>query len=247
MSAARPRSPAQPGTLLLAFDTATPAVTVAVVAAAADPPDPSGQPEVTVRAASTVLDARRHGELLAPGIVAVLARAGVDRREVSAVAVGVGPGPFTGLRVGLVTAVTLGAALDIPVHGVCTLDALALGAARVLGRRGLPERFLVATDGRRREVYWAAYDTSSGSLRRVGEPDVARPADVPPDLPVLGHGAVLHTEVFGDRLVPHAPEHPAAEDLARWVLQGRPVLAPVPLYLRRPDAAEPGRRKAVLS
>jgi tRNA threonylcarbamoyladenosine biosynthesis protein TsaB len=244
MSVADPRSPARPGAVLLAFDTATPAVTVAVVAAPAEPPDP---PEVTVRAASTVLDARRHGELLAPGIVAVLARAGVDRREVTAVAVGVGPGPFTGLRVGLVTAATLGAALDIPLHGVCTLDALALGAARSLGRRGLPERFLVATDARRREVYWAAYDTSGGSLRRVGGPDVARPADVPPDLPVLGHGAVLHAGAFADRLVAHAPEHPAAEDLGRWVLQGRPVLAPAPLYLRRPDAAEPGRRKAVLS
>ncbi|MGH3355595.1 MAG: tRNA (adenosine(37)-N6)-threonylcarbamoyltransferase complex dimerization subunit type 1 TsaB, partial [Nocardioidaceae bacterium] len=124
--------------LLLAFDTATPAVTVALH----DGRD--------VLARHTEVDAMRHGELLAPGIATVLERSGVNRRELTDVAVGVGPGPFTGLRVGLVTARTLGLVLGVRVHGVCTLDVLA-------AESGLTEPFVVATDARRKEVYWASY------------------------------------------------------------------------------------------
>ncbi len=98
--------------MLLALDSATPAVTVALA---------DGDRLLAER---TTVDARRHGELLAPAIAAVLAEAGVDRSDLTAIAVGVGPGPFTGLRVGLVTARTLGAVLGIPVLGVCTLDVL---------------------------------------------------------------------------------------------------------------------------
>src|SRR6476659_4090463 len=119
--------------VLLAFDTATPAVTVALH---------DGE---RVVAFSTKVDARRHGELLAPGITAVLDDAWVPRQDVTAVAVGVGPGPFTGLRVGLVTARTLALTLDIPVYGVCTLDVLAVQAVD----EGLVDGpFLVATDAR---------------------------------------------------------------------------------------------------
>ena len=83
----------------------------------------------------TTVDARRHGELLAPAIEAVLRRGRAsDRADLDRVAVGVGPGPFTGLRVGLVTARTLGAVLGLPVVGVCTLDVLALMAVEH-GRR----------------------------------------------------------------------------------------------------------------
>src|SRR3569623_476774 len=99
---------------MLAFDTATPAITVAL------------HDGGTALAESSTVDARRTGELLAPGIAAVLAQAGRTVAEVTAVAVGVGPGPFTGLRVGLVTARTFGGALGIPVHGLCTLAALVL-------------------------------------------------------------------------------------------------------------------------
>ena len=105
--------------MLLALDTATPAVTVAVADGA------------TVLADATAVDPRRHGELLAPAVESVLRTAGVDRRELTAIAVGTGPGPFTGLRVGLVTARTLGHALGIPVLGVCTLDVLALAFAEL--------------------------------------------------------------------------------------------------------------------
>jgi tRNA threonylcarbamoyl adenosine modification protein YeaZ len=205
--------------VLLAFDTATPAVTVAL----ADGP--------ALLAESTVVDARRHGELLAPGIARVLAEARVDRSALTAIAVGVGPGPFTGLRVGLVTARVLGAALGVPVLGVCTLDVLAHAS-------GLAGPYRVATDARRREVYAAAYD----GPERVAGPQVCRPAEVPGTGPVVGAGALL----YPDDLSPAAaPEHPSAAALARWVAEGRPTLAPDPLYLRRPDAQVPGARKPV--
>ncbi|MDP9398956.1 MAG: tRNA (adenosine(37)-N6)-threonylcarbamoyltransferase complex dimerization subunit type 1 TsaB [Actinomycetota bacterium] len=217
--------------LLLAFDTATPAVTVALADASA------------VLTETTTVDARRHGELLAPGIAAVLARAGADRRDVTQVAVGVGPGPFTGLRVGLVTARVLGGALSVPVAGVCTLDVLAL-AARELDAQGEPDAqgeldaFRVATDARRREVYWAAY---RGGVRVEG-PHVDRPADVAWAGPVAGAGPRLYPDAFPQA---RAPELPSAAALCRHVLAGLPTLAPEPLYLRRPDAVEPAGRKPV--
>jgi tRNA threonylcarbamoyl adenosine modification protein YeaZ len=206
--------------VLLAMDTATPAITVALA---------EGD---RVLAESTVLDPRRHGELLAPAIAQVLATAGVDRTALRTVAVGVGPGPFTGLRVGLVTARMLGAALGIPVVGVCTLDALGYAS----GQAG---RYRVATDARRREVYWAAYD----GLVRVDGPHVGPAADVTGEGPVVGAGALLYPDVLGPGV---EPEHPSAVALARWVAAGRPTLPPDPLYLRRPDAAPPGPRKSVL-
>ncbi len=207
--------------MLLALDTATPAVTVAVADG------------VDVLASSRTVDARRHGELLAPAVAAALADAGVDRRDLTAIAVGVGPGPFTGLRVGLVTARTLGAALAIPVVGVCTLDALALGS-------GLSSRYRVATDARRKEVYWAEYDGTA----RVDGPHVERPEAVPYDGPVAGEGPLLYPAAFPDA---REPRYPQAADLARWVAGGLPTVEPLPLYLRRPDATEPGARKPVLT
>lgn len=200
--------------MLLAFDTATPAVTVALH---------DGE---RVVASHLTVDARRHGELLAPGITAVLDEAWVPRQDVTAIAVGVGPGPFTGLRVGLVTARTLALALDIPVYGVCTLDVLAAQAVD----EGLDEPFLVATDARRQEVYWASYD---GQGRRVDGPHVDRPADVATELPVVGAGGQLYA-------FPHTvgPALPDAGVLAQVVTDERAeLLDPEPLYLRRPDIA----------
>ena len=211
--------------MLLAFDTATPAVTVALL---------DGEQVVAER---TTVDAMRHGELLAPGIEGVLADAGADRIDITAVAVGVGPGPFTGLRVGLVTARTLGAVLGIPVYGVCTLDVLAVEAVDLGAVDGT---FHVATDARRKEVYWATYDEAG---LRVAGPEVVRPGAVATATPVVGRGAVLYPDQFpaGRR-----PEHPSAAVLARVVAEERAELYdPEPMYLRRPDTSEPHQPKRV--
>ena len=208
--------------MLLAFDTATPQVTVALH---------DGDAVIAEYSAS---ESMRHGEMLAPGIADVLARAGAISQDVTAVAVGVGPGPFTGLRVGLVTARTLGMALEIPVYGVCSLDILA--AEAIDG--GLSD-FLVATDARRKEVYLAEYVDG----QRVSGPEVVRPADAATESLVVGRGATLYPESF-----PRAagPEHPSAAVLCDVVVAERfELLDPEPLYLRRPDTMEPRQPKRV--
>jgi len=216
--------------LLLALDTATPAVTVALLA------------DGEVRARSCVLDARRHAELVTPGIRVVLATAGVRPTALDAVAVGLGPGPFTGLRVGIVTAAALADALGIPAYGECSLDLVADGTPGVTA---------VVTDARRREVYWACYDRG----RRQDGPQVGRPAQVATTLRaagvrrVVGAGAALYPAEFGDSLDADGPGCPAPERLWALVAEraaaGAPGDALRPLYLRRPDAAEPAAAKPV--
>ena len=145
---------------------------------------------------------RRHGELLAPMIAKVLADAGASRADLTAVAVGVGPGPYTGLRVGVVTARVLGAVLGIPVHGVCSLDVIAADTASP----GLPEReFLVATDARRKEVYWARYDAAGG---RLEGPLVGSAGSIPgaAGLAVAGSGGRLYPDAFGEVIGPAYPD-----------------------------------------
>ncbi|MGL5930602.1 MAG: tRNA (adenosine(37)-N6)-threonylcarbamoyltransferase complex dimerization subunit type 1 TsaB, partial [Dermatophilaceae bacterium] len=160
--------------------------------------------------------------------------------------VGCGPGPFTGLRVGMVTALTMGHALGVPVHGVCSLDALAEEALAqealaegVLASSGRSE-VLVATDARRREVYWRRYTRSAEGALPAGPPAVALPAELPDDvrtLPTVGRGPLLYPELF-----PAPLERPLDVDagwLARICLRrlATGVAMPVePLYLRRPDA-----------
>jgi len=207
--------------MLLAFDTATPQVTVALL----------DEGDVVAELVSERV--MKHGEQLAPLIEGVMAQVGIVRQDLTALAVGAGPGPFTGLRVGLVTARTLGYVLDIPVYAVCSLDVLAVEAAAT----GLVDGpFVVATDARRKEVYLASYDADG---RRLEGPAVARPADVATSVPVVGEGAVLYPEAF-----PHAvgPTRPSAGWLARAVAEERLELVdPEPLYLRRPDAVEQPR------
>jgi len=203
--------------LLLGLDTATPAVTVALH----DGSQPLAQ-LVTV-------DAHRHAELLAPAIAKVIADAGAERGDLTGVAVGVGPGPYTGLRVGVVTARVLGAALGVPVYGVCTLDVL---AADVEGDGG----FAVATDARRREVYWARYDETG----RLSGPHVGPPAEVPSrDLPVAGEGPLLYPEFFPQGRWPTYPAAPpcAGSSSRPWPRASRPRAALRPTA--RPRAARP--------
>src|SRR5690349_8916195 len=120
----------------------------------------------------------KHGEQLAPLIDGVMRQVGIVRQDLTALAVGVGPGPFTGLRVGLVTARTLAFVLEIPVYGVCSLDVLAVEAVATGAVGG---EFVVATDARRKEVYLASYDEEG---RRMAGPVVDRPADLATDAQV---------------------------------------------------------------
>lgn len=214
--------------LVLAFDTATPAITAALH---------DGQ---RVLAETTTVDARRHGELLAPAVQTVLRMAGAELRQVTAVVAGSGPGPYTGLRVGLMTAQALATALGVPAYGVCTLDILAADA-------GLTEPFCVATDARRKEVFWARY---ADAHTRVEGPNVGKPTEVPDELPLIGAGARMYAEIVGAaRIVEGAPEYPRAGALAalavRRLADGSGLDAPRPIYLRRPDARVPGAPKRV--
>lgn len=211
--------------MLLAFDTATPLVTVAIH---------DGEDVVVEHLAETPL---KHGEQLAPLIERCLADAGLVRQDLTAIAVGVGPGPFTGLRVGLVTARTLAFVLEIPVYGVCTLDVLAVEAVETGTVDG---EFLVATDARRKEVYLASYDADGA---RLAGPVVVKPDEAATPLPVVGEGASLYPVAFP---AGRGPTRPSAGWLARVVAEERAELTdPEPLYLRRPDAAVPGAPKRV--
>jgi tRNA threonylcarbamoyl adenosine modification protein YeaZ len=211
--------------VLLALDTATPAVTVALH---------DGE---RVVASCTKVGGMRHGELLAPAITAVLDEAWVPRGDLTAIAVGVGPGPFTGLRVGLVTAAAMADALGIPAYGVCSLDALAAAVEA--------DSLLVATDARRREVYWARY---AGGVRVEG-PAVDKPAELSTvDVQAMtGAGARLYADVLGLPLLDiDYPDLASLVRVAASKIQSRaPVDALTPLYLRRPDAVVPGTAKAV--
>ncbi|GIG54789.1 tRNA (adenosine(37)-N6)-threonylcarbamoyltransferase complex dimerization subunit type 1 TsaB [Demequina activiva] len=164
---------------------------------------------------------RGHAELLAGFVQEVLAEAGVHGRDVESIVVGTGPAPFTGLRVGLVTARTLGFAWGVPVRGVCSLDAM--GAAH--------GDAVVVADARRKEVYWARYESGA----RVEGPAVAVPGDVPDSPVVVGRGALLYPDAF-----PHAiagdPDPAALVPLVEAAIAAGETEFPTePLYLRRPD------------
>lgn len=191
-------------------------------------------------------DPRQHAELLAPAIEETLRAAGVTRAELTGVVAGVGPGPFTGLRVGVVTAQVLAHALGLPVaSGVCSLDALAHAV-----RDRHEGELLVATDARRKEVYWARYLLEDGRATRLAGPDVARAAELPDEvraLPTVGRGALLYPDAL-PHLLPDSPRDVDPGELADLAAQlrsgdhpdaGSALLPPEPLYLRRPDAVAP--------
>ena len=220
---------------------------------------------VVARAGGT--DPRRHAETLAPAVSWVLAEAGVTATDLDAVAVGTGPAPFTGLRVGLVTARSLVRALGIPAHGVCSLDVLARQAFDDLGTRA-PRELLVVADARRREVYSARYAPASAAddVDRLTEPTVSAPARLREALAaegpagdaaaaaaggepggglgIVGRGAQL----FADALPP-VEGGPVAVDAAVLVRVALHRAAHggeldlEPRYLRRPDVTLPTARK----
>ncbi len=170
--------------LVLVLDTSSSAVTAGLESTSTS----AGRGGVTVRAERVVHNARGHGEYLAPLIAECLAEAAAAPADLAAVVAGTGPGPFTGLRVGLVTAAMFAETLGLPAYGVCSLDALA-----DLERH--EPALLVATDARRKEVYWARYEYG---VRSAG-PAVDRPADVPCDgvTGAVGVGIELYPDVLG--------------------------------------------------
>jgi tRNA threonylcarbamoyl adenosine modification protein YeaZ len=229
--------------LVLALDTSSPAVSAALVDLERDD---AGDVRWGRSATWQQVDARRHGELLATGVQSVLAELRASRSSIAAVAVGVGPGPFTGLRVGIVTGLALGDALGVPVYGSCSLDAVDAWSDE-------PGSRLVVTDARRKEVYWAEYDHTGD---RVAGPSVMAPERLAQALRetgwsgrVVGDGALRHRDVFAQHDVRDEPRYPSPDALvlltARRVLDGAPTEALTPLYLRRPDAVPPASAKPV--
>ncbi|WKD56920.1 tRNA threonylcarbamoyladenosine biosynthesis protein TsaB [Corynebacterium capitovis DSM 44611] len=205
--------------IALALDTATTDLVAGVV-------DVGEEGAVTL--AESVTPTRSHNELLVPAVSRILGEANVAFPDLDAIVVGCGPGPFTGLRVGMATASAFGQALGLPVHGVATHDAVAsLVDAR---------RTLVITDARRREVYWARYESG----RRVAGPDVCAPALLaaqgPVDLVSVPEHLVDDVPAEAQRITYVAPRAAGLVAVADFSSEPGPL---VPLYLRRPDAVEP--------
>jgi tRNA threonylcarbamoyl adenosine modification protein YeaZ len=202
--------------VLLAIDTSA-GTSVAVV-------DPGSRRVLAERATE---DTRRHAEVIGPFLQGVLEDAGITPADVTGVVAGMGPGPFTGLRVGIVAARTFAAARGVPVLPLVSHDAVA--AEAVDG-----EPFVGLTDARRREVHWTVYDQTG---TRTAGPGLARPADLDD---VLGASRqfrrVTAVTIPAGRLGVLAADRLAS---------GGPFAQDTPLYLREPDVTMPGAPKRV--
>ncbi|MGX6508222.1 tRNA (adenosine(37)-N6)-threonylcarbamoyltransferase complex dimerization subunit type 1 TsaB [Rhodococcus sp. SJ-2] len=214
--------------LVLAVDTSTPVVTSGLVRLGSE----GDAAHISTLAVRLTDNPRAHAEILTPQILECFDEAGYTPADLDAIVVGVGPGPFTGLRVGMVTAAAFGDALGIPVHGVCSLDAL---AQDVHGETPDGGDLLVVTDARRREVYFARYD---GFCRRTEGPDVRKPAEVPSEPSRRVAGSAQHVALFTLPAVPVYSPSPAGlvAAVSPALRAGRDPEPLVPLYLRRPDA-----------
>ncbi|WP_454978415.1 tRNA (adenosine(37)-N6)-threonylcarbamoyltransferase complex dimerization subunit type 1 TsaB [Corynebacterium propinquum] len=227
---------------VLTIDTSTPTLVTGVVHTLADG---------TVAATeNTVENTRAHNELLMPTVFELLESTGTKLSELAAVVVGCGPGPFSGLRVGMATASGLGHALSIPVYGVCSHDAIAwraLHATDTLDAAGATTgepsgNILVATDARRRETYWATYCGN----RRVAGPDVGPAETLQPDVDrVVAHPAIAQRlpeklqKLAAGEAIPAVPSARGLVAVADFLAAPQPL---TPLYLRRPDAKEPAAK-----
>jgi len=202
-----------------------------------------------VRAESMLASDRRHAESLAPMIEFVMKQAAIDMRDISAVAVDVGPGLFTGMRVGIATAQTIAWALEVPVVPVCSLDALSLNVG---GAESVTASIL---DARRGEVYWALYRSreSGREPERLTEPRVSSPEDVAihlaeraEEVVCVGTGATRYSEILSASpwlvVMPTQHDFPAARSVVTLAVTAlaadRTVAAAAvePMYLRAPDA-----------
>lgn len=187
----------------------------------------------SVLASVIVPDTRAHVEALMPSIERACGDAGVALTDVTDFVVGMGPGPFTGLRVGIATAETLAAVAGRPLHPVCSLDV----TAKQWARDGAPDGFIVAADARRKELYWRQY---TADATPVGAPRVSAPGELPA-LPVAG--AV--PEAYRDQL---DCQGPLGLDPALLALLWRDleVAGKEPYYLRAADATVPGKPKSAI-
>ncbi len=190
---------------------------------------------------------RRHAENLTPQIAFVCEQARVEISEISVVAVDVGPGLFTGLRVGIASAMAVAHALGVPMIGVSSLD---LGAFAV---RHSPKQIAACYDARRGEVFAARYRSVPGGVQRISEPAVWQPDDFAAellaggeDVLMVGDGGIRYREVFEpvasvDFAGP-GTAHPSARslvELAHPRALREEFVSPSeiqPLYLRKPDA-----------
>jgi tRNA threonylcarbamoyladenosine biosynthesis protein TsaB len=224
---------------VLGIDTATPVTSVAVGSQAGS------------LASIAVRNDRAHAELLVPMVRQALGYAGVDGGELDGIAVGTGPGLFTGLRVGVSSAKALAQAWALPMVGVSSLDVLAFGC------REAARAVCAAIDARRGELFTAIYRPSPDGVERVGDYRVVRPDDLAAELgalgePVLvcGDGALRHAGTLaelGAAVALAGPERavPSADALIQLALprleeaSATEPLEVRPIYLRRPDV-DPG-------
>ncbi len=211
-----------------------------------------------VLASFQVATGRRHAETLVPAIDFTCRRAGVQLREVSVVAVDVGPGLFTGLRVGMATAKAMAQGLRVPMVGLSSLDLLAFSV------RHTTRLIAAVIDARRGEVFSALYRPVPGGVQRLGPSRVSSPEEVASDLMARNEDTILvgdgaeryaadlggarHTEIADGGLAHPSPAslvelaHPRAireEFVQPWELE--------PLYLRKSDAELNWERRATLT
>ncbi|MGA1837555.1 tRNA (adenosine(37)-N6)-threonylcarbamoyltransferase complex dimerization subunit type 1 TsaB [Herbiconiux sp. 11R-BC] len=182
----------------------------------------------TVLAEGSTEDTMRHAEVIGELIDLVLTEAGVEPAALDEVVAGMGPGPFTGLRVGIVAARAFAFGIGRPVVPVVSHDAIAFEEWSA-GTRG---PLLVVTDARRREVYWSRYELDADAPLRTGGPGLCVPAAVPHPEAVRVDATQVSAGALGRVALLHRSLG-RADDVAE------------PLYLRSPDVTMPGARKRV--
>lgn len=213
--------------IVLGIDTSTARSSVAVLDAGAD----------RVVAAASHEDARGHGAFLVPAVQRCLAQAGLTVDDVAGVAVGIGPGLYTGLRIGMATATALAWSRGVPVAGVIGTDAVVLAARRDAGTAG---PLVVVVDGRRGQWFHATYAAVADGGGRTAGPAVGDAAAVAAALVAAGPGARVVGETVGLGSADLVPRRPDAADVARLAVGdlragGTPPEALSPLYLREAD------------
>ena len=228
------------GMIILGIDTATDSVSVAL------------HDGDVVLASSEIRSERQHAEALTPMIDFVCKQASIELWDVGGIAVDIGPGLFTGMRVGIASAQAIAQVIDVSIIPVTSLDIL---AAAVQTNNDV---IASVVDARRGEVYWSLYRMTDGKLKQVGKPQIGSPEMCAVDVLdrgqstlLVGTGALKHKTEFDERLKPVLPALEFAEEkysmpLASTLvelaheraLRGEWVQVDevVPMYLRAPDA-----------